>query len=324
MNGAPQSLTSLHPQFEAFLNELGKVVIGRHEEIKLLLAALLSPGHVLLEDLPGTGKTTMIKAFAKVLNAKFTRIQCTPDLLPSDVVGVSVFNPQTNEFTLRKGPVFTHLLLVDEINRALPRTQSCLLECMEEGQVSIDGETHPLPSPFMVLATQNPVDMEGTFPLPEAQLDRFLMRIKPGYPSPEEEKLMLERVGDEIPFGELASLLDPDQIEALRAQCRAVRAHAAIAEYITALAQATRAHAQVAVGVSPRGSKALYKTVKTWAFLNGRDYVIPDDVKALLIPVWSHRIILQPEARIQGTEAEAILKEVAEQVALPEEHVVNS
>lgn len=299
-------------------------MIGRREEIKLLFAALLTPGHVLLEDLPGTGKTTMIKAFAKVLDCRFTRIQCTPDLLPSDVTGVSVLNPKTNEFSLRKGPVFTHLLLVDEINRALPRTQSCLLECMEEEQVSIDGETHPLPSPFMVLATQNPVEMEGTFPLPEAQLDRFLMKIKPGYPSPEEERLMLEKVGDAIPFGELGTLLDPGQIKALREQCRTVRAHASITEYITALAQATRRHPEVAVGASPRASKALYKAVKAWACLSGRDYVIPDDVKAMLLPVWSHRLILRPEARIRGLQAEAVLQEIAGQVSLPEERIMGS
>jgi len=334
MNGEPQTTLTqrLQPDdsparpvlLEALLQEMGKVVIGREREIKLLLAALLTPGHVLIEDLPGTGKTTMIKAFAKVLDCRFARIQCTPDLLPSDVTGVSVFNPKTGEFSLRKGPVFTHLLLVDEINRALPRTQSCLLECMEEEQVSIDGETHPLPSPFMVLATQNPVEMEGTFPLPEAQLDRFLMIVRPGYPSPEEERLMLEKVGDRIPFDELGRLLEPAHIMALREKCRTVRAHESIAEYITALAAATRNRPEVAVGASPRASKALYKAAKAWAFLSGRDYVIPDDVKTLLPAVWSHRLILEPEARIRGTRAEQILQEIAGEVNLPEERVARS
>ncbi|MCM3716239.1 AAA family ATPase [Halalkalibacter oceani] len=311
-------------RLELLWQEVAKVVIGRSRECRLMLTALLTEGHVLIEDMPGTGKTTMVKAFAKGLDCQFTRIQCTPDLLPSDIVGGSIFNPKTNEFYLRKGPVFTNILLVDEINRSLPRTQSSLLESMEEKQVTIEGVTHPLPAPFIVLATQNPVDMEGTFPLPEAQLDRFLMKLTLGYPSAEEEEQMLAQVGDEVPFAEINSVFSPEEIAGLQLACRQVEVHEAIREYITALAQKTRQHPLVSVGVSPRASKALYKAAKTWAFLHGRRYVTLDDVKALIVPVWNHRLILTTEARMNDRKQDDILEELLKEVAIPEEQVIRT
>ncbi|WP_077213108.1 AAA family ATPase [Bacillus dakarensis] len=307
---------------EELWQEMSKVIIGREKELKLILTALLTEGHVQLEDLPGTGKTTMIKAFAKGIDCDFSRVQCTPDLLPSDVLGGSIFNPKNHDFFFRKGPVFTNILLVDEINRTLPRTQSSLLECMEERQVSIEGVTYPLQAPFMVLATQNPVDMEGTFPLPEAQLDRFLMKLALGYPTLEEEELMLEQVGDNLPYDEIRNLLNPQQIQQLQQQCREVSVHANIRKYITALAAETRNHPLVSVGVSPRGSKALYKTVKAWAFLNGRHYVVPDDVKEMIKPVWGHRLWLKTEAQLNETTPESVLDSILEKQTIPIEEVV--
>lgn len=318
-NNIPHTSTQ---KLDQLWQELSKVIIGRKQELKFLLTALLTQGHVLLEDLPGTGKTTMVKAFARGLDCLFSRIQCTPDLLPSDVLGGSIFNPKTNEFYLRKGPVFTNVLLVDEINRTLPRTQSSLLECMEERQVSIEGKTYPLSDPFIVLATQNPVDMEGTFPLPEAQLDRFLMKLKLGYPSQAEEEQMLEQVGDDIPYDEINRIFTPEQIQLLQLQCRDVQVHPALREYIIALAQATRRHPLVSIGVSPRASKALYKTIKTWALLNGRHYAIPDDVKEMVKPVWNHRLMLKTEAHMNQTRPEDILEEIMAGMNLPDEQVV--
>ncbi|NEU29671.1 MoxR family ATPase [bacterium LRH843] len=309
-------------QLDEMWNEMAKVVIGRKKEFKLLLTALLTEGHVLFEDLPGTGKTTMVKAFSKGLDCHFSRIQCTPDLLPSDVLGGSIFNPKTNDFYLRKGAVFTNVLLVDEINRSLPRTQSSLLECMEERQVTIEGDTYHLSSPFIVLATQNPVDSEGTFPLPEAQMDRFLMKLKLGYPTLEEEEQMLNQVGDEIPYEEIKCIFKPNQIREMQQYCKKVSVHSSIRQYITVLAHKTRNHPLISIGVSPRASKALYKTVKSWAFLNGRDYVIPDDVKDMLTTVWSHRLILKTEALMNNTSPEGILEDVLDHIPVPEEQVI--
>ena len=318
-----KKMNELSQKLDQFWEEMSKVIVGRKKELMHILAALLSKGHVLLEDIPGTGKTTMVKAFSKGLNCRFSRIQCTPDLLPSDVLGGSIFNPKTSEFIIRKGPVFTNVLLVDEINRALPRTQSSLLECMEEGQISIEGKTYVLDSPFIVLATQNPIEMEGTFELPEAQLDRFCMRLKLGYPTQKEEEMMLELVGNEIPYEKINSLFSPEEIHELQNKCGDVNMHASIREYITLLANATRNHPLVSLGVSPRGSKVLYKTVKAWAMLNGRNYVIPDDVKDMVKPVWNHRLILKTEAHLNGVLPEDILDELMEKVSLPEEKVVH-
>ena len=315
-------ITSIDEQCAALCQEVSKAVIGRQPELKLLLTALLTQGHVLLEDLPGMGKTTMVKAFSKGIDCLFNRIQCTPDLLPSDILGVSILNPATNELHFRKGPVFTNILLVDEINRSLPRTQSSLLECMEERQVSIDGTTYPLANPFMVLATQNPVETEGTFPLPEAQLDRFLMKLKLGYPAPEEEARMLQQVGDDIPYETIQSIFHPEQIQHIQYHCQTVHIHPSILEYITALANETRHHPLVSFGVSPRASKALYKTVKTWALLHGRNFVIPDDVKEMVKPVWNHRLILKSQAHMNETSPEEILQETIDKVDIPPEQVI--
>lgn len=322
MNTKNDIFDILSQQLNALWNEMDKVVVGRRKELKLILTALISQGHVLLEDLPGTGKTTMVKAFARGLDCLFSRIQCTPDLLPSDVLGGLIFNPKTNEFYFRKGPVFTNILLVDEINRALPRTQSSLLECMEERQVSIEGKTYVLSSPFIILATQNPIEMEGTFVLPEAQLDRFLMKLKLGYPTPEEEQHMLEQVGDEIPYERINSKFGPEEIQELQRQCMDVHIHSSLREYITVLANSTRTHPLISIGASPRASKALYKTVKAWALLDGRDYVIPDDIKAMVKAVWNHRLILKTEARINSVQPEDILEDIVTKTGLPDEKVV--
>lgn len=312
----------INEQLDHFWNEMAKAIIGRKKEFTLLLTALLTEGHVLFEDLPGTGKTTMVKAFAEGLDCHFTRVQCTPDLLPSDLLGGSIFNPQTNEFHLRKGPVFTNVLLVDEINRALPRTQSSLLECMEEKQVTIEGKTYPLTAPFIVLATQNPIDMEGTFPLPEAQLDRFLMKIELGYPSVDEEIQMLMEVGDDIPYEKIVSIFSPTRIQKMQNECKNVDVHPSIVKYITNLAHFTRNHSLIAVGISPRATKALYRTVKSWAYVQGRNYVIPDDVKKMITPVWGHRFTLKTEARMNETTAAQLIDEMIQQVPLPTEQVV--
>ena len=309
-------------QFQELWSEIGKAVIGRKKEFKLILTALLTQGHVLMEDLPGTGKTTMVRAFSKALDCKFNRIQCTPDLLPSDVVGSSIFNNKTNEFHFRRGPVFTNILLVDEINRTLPRTQSSLLECMEERQVSVEGRTYPLEEPFIVMATQNPIEMEGTFVLPEAQLDRFLMKIKLGYPTAKEEEQILAQVGDGIPYSDIESKLSPKEILDLQNKCRHIHIHPSIGEYIIQLANASRSHPLISIGVSPRASKALYRTVKAWALLQGREFVIPDDVKDMLIPVWNHRLILKADAHINNIKSEDILEEILNSVEIVEEQVV--
>ncbi|RSL29983.1 MoxR family ATPase [Salibacterium salarium] len=302
--------------------ELSKVVVGRQKECKLFLMALLSKGHVLLEDMPGMGKTSLVKAFSKILDCEYKRVQCTPDLLPSDVTGVSVFNPKTSEFSFRKGPVFTQILLVDEINRALPRTQSSLLESMEERQISVEGGAYELAEPFMVLATQNPVETQGTFPLPEAQLDRFLIKLRMGYLSQEDEEDMLENLGNDLPFDRLANILDASTIADFQKQSENVHVHPNVRTYIVKLAHETRQHPLIEMGISPRASKAMYQAVKAWAFLDGREYVQPDDVKDLLPYVWSHRLILTSEASFHNWNTENLLaEEIVKKVKLPEENV---
>ena len=305
---------------------ISQVIIGKENVIDYILISLFCSGHVLLEDVPGTGKTVLSKALAKSIDCNFKRIQFTPDLLPSDLTGINYYNQKQGEFCFRPGPIFTNILLADEINRATPRTQSSLLECMEEKQVTIDGDTKILNQPFFVIATQNPIETQGTFPLPEAQLDRFLMRLKLGYPTQQEEEQMLRQVGDEIPFEEINSKLNPEGINELQKQCTKLYIHPAILEYITSLANATRNHPLVSLGVSPRASKALYKTVKAWAFLNGRNYVIPDDVKEMVKPVWNHRLMLKIDGSINNVQSEDILEEILEEilgkVSVPEEKVV--
>lgn len=295
------------------LENIGKVIVGKEETIQLLLAALLSGGHVLLEDMPGTGKTKLAKSLAASMEGVFSRIQFTPDLLPSDVTGMNIYNRKSGEFVLHKGPVFANVLLADEINRATPRTQAGLLECMEEHQVTIDGQRLMLESPFMVIATQNPVESAGTFPLPEAQMDRFMMRLSMGLPGQEEEVLILERFGGEDPYEKLESVITREQILQMREVAKEVFVHPVLQTYIVELAAATRKEPELAFGVSPRGSLALMQAAKAYAALLGRSYCIPDDVRALAVPVFSHRLGFQGGRRDtarQQTLVQRILKEV--------------
>ena len=295
------------------LENIGKVIVGKEETLQLLLAALLSGGHVLLEDMPGTGKTKLAKSLAASMEGVFSRIQFTPDLLPSDVTGMNIYNRKNGEFVLHKGPVFANVLLADEINRATPRTQAGLLECMEEHQVTIDGQRLMLESPFMVIATQNPVESAGTFPLPEAQMDRFMMRLSMGLPDQEEEVLILERFGGEDPYEKLESVITREQIQQMREAAKEVFVHPVLQTYIVELAAATRKEPELAFGVSPRGSLALMQAAKAYAALLGRSYCIPDDVRALAVPVFSHRLGFQGGRRDtarQQTLVQRILKEV--------------
>ncbi|WP_297214398.1 AAA family ATPase [uncultured Flavonifractor sp.] len=294
--------------------ETEKIIVGKGDRIRLIIMAVLADGHVLLDDLPGVGKTTLVKTISIALGCRSGRIQFVPDLLPSDIIGMRIYNQKTGDFELRQGPVMTNLLLADEINRAIPRTQSALLEAMEERQISIDGERFPLPVPFLVLATQNPVESESTFRLPAAQMDRFLIRISMGYPKPEEECQMLRQLGDRIRFEQVHSVTCGEEL--LRAQQEIASVHVSdgVAAYIVALTGATRTHPQLVMGASPRASRGLYRAAKVWAAMEGRDYVTPDDVKALAHPVLEHRLIPDSGARFSGMDAAAILDEVLAQV----------
>lgn len=304
---------------QAIKQNISRVIIGRETTIDLLLTALLSQGHVLLEDVPGTGKTMLAKALAKSLALSFTRIQFTPDLLPSDVTGLNYFNQKEGEFILRKGPVFTQVLLADEINRATPRTQSSLLEAMEEGQVTIDGETCPLKRPFFVIATQNPVETAGTYPLPEAQLDRFLMQISMGYPDKEEELAILDRFAADNPLEQVRPVCTLDHINALTRAAAQVYVHPLLKGYLVDLIQATRKDPQILNGASPRGSLSFYRAVRAYALVSGRDYVVPEDIKALAVPVLAHRLTT---ARALGSRflSSEIVERLLCQVPLPTEN----
>jgi len=296
-----------------------KVIVGKGESIELALVALLCEGHILIEDVPGIGKTTLAKAIARSLGCTFRRIQFTPDLLPSDITGISFFNQKTQEFEFHPGPILTQILLADEINRATPRTQSALLEAMQERQITVDGETMPLPRPFLVLATQNPIELEGTFPLPEAQIDRFLLKVKLGYPSEDDENAILLRFEREDPLATLAAVMESQALLALQDQVRTIHVDEAVRQYIVQVARATRQNAALELGASPRATLALYKTAQALAAIRGRAFVIPDDVKYLAPAVLAHRLLISPQARLRGRNREQIVQEVVATVPVPVE-----
>ncbi|HKV59355.1 MAG TPA: MoxR family ATPase [Ktedonobacteraceae bacterium] len=296
-----------------------KVIVGKEEVIDLLMVALLCEGHVLFEDVPGIGKTMLAKSLAKSLGCSFQRIQFTPDLLPSDITGITFYNQKTGEFEYRPGPLLSQVVLADEINRATPRTQSALLEAMEERQITIERETMPLPRPFIVIATQNPVELEGTFPLPEAQLDRFLMRLRIDYPSQSEERLILQRFREEQPLEDLRPVLAAERLRTLQGLIRRVRVEPTLESYIVELVRATRHHNGVELGVSPRGTLALYRASQAYAAVHGRAYIIPDDIKRVARPVLSHRMIATSQTRLHGQIMEQIIEEVLHTVAVPVE-----
>jgi MoxR-like ATPase len=314
-------LDEVQAMTQAVRANVARVIVGKLEVINLLLVALLSDGHVLLEDVPGMGKTVMAKALARSLGATFQRVQGTPDLLPTDITGVSYFDQRQGQFVFRPGPIFAQILLVDEINRATPRTQSALLEAMAERQVTVERETMLLPRPSLVLATQNPVELEGTFPLPEAQLDRFLLRVRVGYPSEEEEQAILHRFKHDEPLEALQPIVSADQVLALQRAIRQVAWQPEVERYLLAIVRATRGHPAVTLGVSPRGTLALYRACEAYAAMQGRDYVQPDDVKRLAPSVLAHRLLTTTRARLRGSAAEAIITEIGASVPVPVETI---
>jgi MoxR-like ATPase len=292
------------------------VIAGKRQVIEFIMVALLCEGHVLLEDVPGSGKTMLARSIAASLGISFKRIQCTPDLLPNDITGVSIFNQKSGEFEFKPGPIFVNILLADEINRATPRTQAALLEAMQEQQVTVDGVTRDLPRPFLVLATQNPIEYEGTFPLPEAQLDRFLMRLSVGYPSRADERQILSNLWREHPITKIGKVVDGQGLSVLQKRVWDVNVDDTLQDYIVALAESTRNHPDLSLGVSPRGSLALLKGAQALAAIRGREYVIPDDIKILVPLTLAHRLILKPEAELRGHTAQTILENVLENTLL--------
>ena len=305
------------PKLAALQSQLARVILGKPEAIDHVLVALLAGQHLLLEDVPGVGKTTLAKALARAFSGEFRRVQFTPDLLPTDILASSVYSPKDGSFSFKEGPVFGHVLLADEINRASPRTQSALLEAMSEGQVSSEGVTRALPSPFLVLATQNPIEFHGTYPLPEAQLDRFGLRIGLGYPAAEAELEVLFSQADRHPLESVEAVLSAADVVALQAQTRHVRVERSLGRYVIALAEATRRHPQVRLGCSPRGSLMLFRAAQARALLSGRSFVVPEDVKAEAVPVLAHRLGLETKARYTGVSKEDLVREVTDAVPVP-------
>ncbi|MES0344470.1 MAG: MoxR family ATPase [Anaerolineales bacterium] len=299
------------------LENVEKVIVGKTDAIRLTITGLLCQGHILIEDVPGTGKTMLAKSIARSIGGTFNRIQFTPDMLPSDVTGVSIFNQKTNEFEYRQGPIVAQIVLTDEINRATPKTQAALLEAMEEHQVTVDGKTHPLPEPFLVLATQNPIEYEGTFPLPEAQMDRFLLRISLGYPATNNEVRMLTNQQFHHPIDDLKQVVEIAELLRAQEAVKRVKVTAEIKRYIVGLVEKTRAHGEIYLGASPRGSLALFRTSQARAAILGREYVLPDDVKALAVPALAHRLIVGSAARIREVDAVDVIEEVLEKVPVP-------
>jgi MoxR-like ATPase len=295
---------------------ISRVVVGKERTIELLLVALIAEGHLLLEDVPGVAKTLMAKCLAKSIGGTFNRIQFTPDLMPADITGFNVWDQHSSEFSFHPGPVIAHILLADEINRTIPRTQSSLLECMEEHQLTVDGKTYTLPDPFFVIATQNPIELEGTFPLPEAQLDRFLLKVRLGYPDREEEIQIMEKFQENDPFEEMVVVATPEEILQLRQARRGIRVSTPVKEYIADIVRATRNHAGIEFGASPRGSLGLMRAGQAQALIRGREFVLPDDIKSLTVPVLAHRLVLKQQERLRGEESRALLKSILKDIPI--------
>ncbi|HAV60911.1 MAG TPA: magnesium chelatase [Verrucomicrobiales bacterium] len=314
---AAESSTAVQALGQRILDNVEKVIVGKAPSIQLALVAWLSEGHVLLEDVPGTAKTMLARALARSVGCTFKRIQCTPDLLPGEITGVSVFNPQTTQFEFRPGPVFAQIVLADEVNRATPRAQSAFLEAMAERRVSVDGVDHPLEPPFFVIATQNPIDHEGTFPLPEAQLDRFLVRMTLGYPGLKDEDAMLERIQKQHPIDELGPVATAAELLAAQAAVKETMVHPLVRDYIVRLVHATREHASVRLGASPRASAAIMRASQAYAALQGFDYVLPDDIKEVAPHILGHRLIIQPESRLRKITAGEVIREILHRVEVP-------
>jgi MoxR-like ATPase len=309
-------LAAIQKTGEKVIANVERVIVGKHKEVRLALVALLCRGHLLIEDVPGTGKTVLAKAISRSLGCTFRRIQFTPDLLPSDVTGISIYNQKTQEFEFRPGPIMAQIVLADEINRATPKTQSALLECMEERQATVDGVTHRMPDPFLVIATQNPIEYEGTFALPEAQLDRFMLRLRLGYPAPLEEIVILDEQKRVHPLDDLGEVASMDELKAMQEAVREIHVDSAVSDYIVRLVGATRTHPDIYLGASPRGSLALYRAGQAYAALHGRDYVIPDDIKAVAEPALAHRLIVRTAATIRDVEQGSVVHELLETVTV--------